>query len=213
MESEDQSKTAEDPEITICKQCDLVVERTPVEKGELLICPLCMGAMGRHHVHPFETSLSFALAALVPFAVVLTFPFLTLSAGGFHGSSTVAETAGALFERGFPSIGVLVFLMTLALPLLRLLAFIYVLLPLAWSGVPAPNAWFVFRTAETIAPWAMLDVYMIGVLVAVIKLLDLAAVTPEVGLFAFVALMLLTAASSATMDRETIWDRIRRDTA
>ena len=170
METEDQSKTATDPEITICKQCDLVVERTPVEKGELLICPLCMGAMGRHHVHPFETSLSLALAALV-------------------------------------------FLMTLALPLHRLLAFIYVLLPLAWTGAPAPNAWLVFRTAETIAPWAMLDVYLIGVLVAVIKLLDLAAVTPEVGLFAFVALMVLMAASSATMDRETVWDRIRRDTA
>ena len=212
MEVKDRSKAVEDPEINLCKQCDLVVERTHVEKGELSVCPRCMGAMARHHVHPFETSLSFALAALVPFAVVLAFPFLTLSAAGFHGSSTVAETAGALIERGFPSIGVLVFVMTLALPLLRLLAFIYVLLPLAWSGVPAPNAWLVFRTAETIAPWAMLDVYLIGVLVAVIKLLDLAAVTPGVGLFAFVVLMLLTAAASATMDREAVWERIRRDT-
>jgi len=202
-----------DPEITLCKQCDLVVERTPVEKGELSVCPRCMGAMARYHVHPFETSLSFALAALVPFAVVLGFPFLTLSAAGFQGSSTVAETASALFERGFPSIGVLVFLMTLVLPLLRLLAFIYVLLPLAWSGVPAPNAWLVFRTAERIAPWAMLDVYLIGILVAVIKLLDIADVTPGVGLVAFVALMVLTVASSATMDREAVWERIRRDTA
>jgi paraquat-inducible protein A len=211
METEDASKTAADAEITICRQCDLVVERTPVEQGEVLVCPHCLGAMGRHHVHPFETSLSFALAALVPFAVVLAFPFLTLSAGGFQGSSTVADTAGALFERGFPSIGVLVFLMVLGLPLVRLLSFIYVLLPLAWSGTPAPSAWFVFRMAETIAPWAMLDVYLLGVLVAVIKLLDLAEVTPGVGLFAFVVLMVLTAAASTTMDREAVWDRIRRD--
>ena len=211
MEQEDQSKAVVDSEITLCKQCDLVVERTPVEQGEVLVCPRCMGAMARHHVHPFETSLSFALAALVPFAVVLGFPFLKLSAAGFQGSSTVAETASALFERGFPSIGVLVFLMTLGLPLLRLLAFIYVLLPLAWSGVPAPNAWLAFRTAERIAPWAMLDVYLIGILVAVIKLLDIAEVTPGVGLVAFVALMVLTVASSSTMDREAVWERIRRD--
>jgi len=57
----------------------------------------------------------------------------------------------------------------------------------------------------------MLDVYLIGILVAVIKLLDIAEVTPGVGLVAFVALMVLTVASSSTMDREAVWERIRRD--
>ena len=146
----------------------------------------------------------------MPLVVVLTYPFLTLSVGGIRESSTVVETAITLFQKGFPSVGALVFLMTLAFPILRLVAFIYVLAPLVW-GTTAPYAWLAFRTAETLTPWAMLDVFLIGVLVAVIKLLDLASVMPGAGLFAFVTLMLLTVAASATLDRESVWNLIRRD--
>ena len=56
-----------------------------------------------------------------------------------------------------------------------------------------------------------LDVFLVGVLVAVVKLLDLASVLPGIALVAFVALMLLAVASSATLDREAVWQRIRRD--
>ena len=105
----------------------------------------------------------------------------------------------------------LVFLLVLAIPLARLLAYVYVLLPLSRERPPPPYAWLVFRLAEDAAPWAMLDVFLVGVLVAVVKLLDLASVSAGVALVALVALMLLTAASSATLDREAVWQRIRRD--
>ena len=211
MEPGDRSETTKNDDLQICKQCDLVVEREPVEKGELAVCPGCLGVVARHYRHPFETSLSFAFAALVPLAIVLAYPFLTLSVAGQRESSTVADTADALLQHGFPSIGILVLLMTLVLPMLRLFAFIYVLAPLLF-GPPAPYAWLVFRTAEAVTPWAMLDVFLIGVLVAVIKLLDLASVEAEAGLVGFVALMLLMVAASATLDREFVWNRIRRDT-
>ena len=199
-----------DAEVTICRDCDLAVEISPPDKGEVSVCPLCLGVMARYHVHPFQLSLHFALAALVPFAIVLVYPFLTLSVGGLRETSTVFDTSNALLQKGFPALGVLVFLMTLAIPLLRLLAYIYVLFPLSRRG-PAPYAWLVFRLAEGAAPWAMLDVFLVGVLVAVVKLLALASVLPGIALVAFVALMLLAVASSATLDREAVWQRIRRD--
>jgi paraquat-inducible protein A len=197
--------------IEICKGCDLVVELAAPEKGEVTVCPRCRGLVGRHHVHPFELSLHFALAALVPFAIILVYPFLTLTVGGFRKTSTIIDTSSALFEHRFPALGVLVFLLVLAIPLARLLAYVYVLLPLSRERPPPPYAWLVFRLAEDAAPWAMLDVFLVGVLVAVVKLLDLASVSAGVALVALVALMLLTAASSATLDREAVWQRIRRD--
>ena len=78
-------------------------------------------------------------------------------------------------------------------------------------GARAPRGWLIFRLVETLGPWSMTDVFFVGVLVAVVKLVDLATVTPGIGLFAFVALMLLGVASSATLDREAVWQRIRRD--
>jgi paraquat-inducible protein A len=198
--------------IKVCKLCDLAVEIEPPEKGEVVVCPWCMAPMARHHRHPFELSLSLALAALVPFAIVLAYPFLSLSIAGLRESSTVFEISSTLWKKGFPSLGVVVFWMSIGLPLIRLLAYIYVLAPLRHGG-RAPYAWLVFRTAEMITPWAMLDVFLIGVLVAVVKLRDLASVEPGVGLAAFVVLMLLAIGSSATLDREAVWDRIGRGAA
>jgi paraquat-inducible protein A len=196
--------------LSVCMQCDVAVEVVPPRKGEVSLCPVCRGPMARHHRHPFLLSLQFTLAALVPFAIVLAYPFLTLSVAGLRETSTVAETATTLWREGFPLLGALVLLMTLALPLLRLLSLVYVLLPLTW-GARAPSAWLVFRMVETVAPWSMLDVFLIGVLVAVVKLVDLAAVSPGIGLYAFVALMLLAVAASTTLDREFVWEHIRRD--
>jgi len=198
--------------LKICEQCDLAVEITPPAEGEVTLCPCCMGLIARHRIHPFQLSIQFAIAALVPFAIVLAYPFLTLSVAGQRQTNTVLETSSALWRDGFPPLAVMVFLMSLAFPLLRLLAYIYVLLPLQRGG-PAPYAWLVFRLAERAAPWAMLDVFLIGILVAVVKLLDLASVIPGMGLFAFVALMLLTVASSATLDKEAVWDRVGRNTS
>lgn len=93
-----------------------------------------------------------------------------------------------------------------------MLAMVYLLLPLYW-GRRAPGGWLVFRAVETLGPWSMLDVFFVGVLVAVVKLVDLATVTPGIGLFAFLALMLLGVASSTTLDREFVWEHVRRDLA
>ncbi len=195
--------------IKVCKQCDLAVELDPPQKGEVAVCPRCMGPMARHHIHPFELSLSLALAALVPFAIVLTNSFLSLSIAGLRESSTVVEVSSTLWDKGFPSLGIVVFWMSVGLPMFRLLAYIYVLGPLRY-GARAPYAWLVFRVSEKVTPWAMLDVFLIGVLVAVIKLRDLASVSAGVGLAAFVVLMLLAIGSSATLDRETVWARVGR---
>jgi paraquat-inducible protein A len=136
------SRTA-DPSIKACEVCDAVVELDAAEKGSVLLCPKCLTVMVRHYTHPFETSLSLAIASLIPFSIVLVAPFLTLAVGGTEATSTVVDTAIVLFNKGFPFVGLLVLLMTLVFPLVRMLSLIYVLGPLSIGRV-APGAWFVF---------------------------------------------------------------------
>jgi paraquat-inducible protein A len=197
---------------SLCGMCDYMIDVVPPSKGEVSLCPVCLGEMARHHERPFLLSLQFVLAALVAFGLVLVYPFLTLSVGALRETSTVAQTATSLWDQDFPILATLVLGMTLVLPAMRLLSMVYVLLPLTW-GSRWPGAWAVFRMVETLAPWSMLDVFFVGVLVAVVKLVDLATVTPGVGLFAFLALMLLGVAASATLDRGFVWEHIRRDRA
>jgi len=195
--------------LSLCKLCDFDVDVAPPSPGEVSLCPICMGEMARYHKHPFLLSLQFAIAALVPYLIVLAYPFLTLSVAGQRETSTVAQTATSLWDQDFPLLAALVLTMTLVLPAMRLLSLIYVLLPLSWNGC-WPYSWWVFRMVETIAPWSMLDVFFVGVLVAVVKLADLATVTPGIGLFAFLVLILLGIASSTTLDREFVWEHVGR---
>jgi paraquat-inducible protein A len=199
-------------EASLCMLCDYDVAVVPPESGEVSLCPVCMGEMARYHQHPFLLSLQFAIAALVPFSLVLFYPFLTLSIGGLRETSTVAQTATSLWDQDFPILATLVLLMTLVFPAARLLSLIYVLLPLTWGG-RSPYSWLVFRMVETIASWSMLDVFFVGVLVAVVKLVDLATVTPGIGLFAFLTLIFLGIGSSVTLDREFVWEHIGRHRA
>jgi paraquat-inducible protein A len=98
----------------------------------------------------------------------------------------------------------LVLLTTLIAPLVQLAAVVYVLLPLRLRRV-APGFGRVLRTMHAVRPWVMVEVYMLGVLVALVKLTALALVEPGVGLWAFGAVMLLIAATSSAFDHDHVW--------
>ena len=69
-----------------------------------------------------------------------------------------------------------------------------------------------FRLMETVRPWAMMEVYMLGVLVALVKLADFATVIPDLALYSFAALIIVTAASSAALDPRIVWESLSEKT-
>jgi len=101
----------------------------------------------------------------------------------------------------------LVFDTTILMPALQIAALLYMLLPLklGWvpTGLPA-----VFRVVHAVRPWGMVEVFMLGTLVALTKLAHLASVEPGVALFSFGALMFLVAAAAASFDTNALWERV-----
>ena len=93
---------------------------------------------------------------------------------------------------------------TLVNPLLEAAAFCYVLLPLRFRRL-APGAPLVLRAMQAVRPWVMVEVFMLGVLVAFVKLASLATVVAGVGLWAFAATMLLITAMAPAFDAEHVW--------
>jgi len=85
---------------------------------------------------------------------------------------------------------------------------IYVLLPLHWRRVP----WRMesaFRLLRRVEPWSMMEVFMIGILVAIVKLMGMAQIVPGLALWAFVLLFLLISGAVASLDPHAIWERVR----
>jgi len=101
-------------------------------------------------------------------------------------------------------VAVMVFCATILFPLTEMVALLYVLLPIRRGFIPLGfNR--VLRAIQFVRPWGMLEVFMLGVLITIVKMVSLARVIPETALFAFGALTLMFTVV-VTFDARTLWD-------
>jgi paraquat-inducible protein A len=203
------------PELLACPECDLLhcmpgggsaddAETTLASAGRHLECRRCGGLLGLARHRSFDLAAALACTALVTLAIAHLNPVLSIEIQGQSRSATLWQAAWTLYEEGTGFIGLLVLMTTLVNPLLEAAAVCYVLLPLR-LGHLAPGAPLVLRAVQAVRPWVMVEVFMLGVLVAFVKLSSLATVVPGAGLWAFAATMLLLTAMAPAFDEEHVW--------
>jgi paraquat-inducible protein A len=95
--------------------------------------------------------------------------------------------------------------MIAAIPMTRAAALIYVLLPIRLGRVPAPGARAVFRLAIELRPWSMVEIFIIGVVVALVKVAGLAVVGLGAAFWMFILLALISFYEDAALCRRTVW--------
>jgi paraquat-inducible protein A len=103
-------------------------------------------------------------------------------------------------------IATLVLITTVLAPFIQMMCLFYVLLPLKFGRVPRrmPR---VLRFLESVLPWSMMEVFMVGILVSVVKLAGMAKIIPGIALYAFLALIFVLAAMSVSLDSHLIWQK------
>jgi paraquat-inducible protein A len=147
-----------------------------------------------------EQLLPLVLAALVTFAIANGFPIVDLQLQGASNSASLFGSILALWADGRQAVAILVFATTLLFPFVDLLAMAALLL-LSKRGRPAP----LWRFVQAFRPWGMIEVFMLGVLVALVKLSHLATVLPGVALWAFAVLTVLMAVI-LSFDPRSLWE-------
>ncbi len=148
------------------------------------------------------------ITGVILFIIANVYPIMTFKLSGREQSSTLFEGSWELGNAGYWELALLVFLCSIMFPALRLGGMLYVLIPLN-LGFRPPKFGVVFRWLETLIPWAMMEVYMLGILVAIVKLADFATIVLGTALYAYVALIVITAWSGATLDPRAVWDHVR----
>jgi paraquat-inducible protein A len=200
-------------DVLVCAECDLLhchpkLAAEPTDalspSGRHYECRRCGGPLGLAHHRSFDLPLALALTALVALAIAHLNPVLAIEIQGQVRSTTLWGAAVALYDDGAAFMSALVLLTTLVAPLVEMAAIVYVLVPLRRDRA-APGAERVLRAMHAVRPWVMVEVYMLGVLVALVKLAALAYVVPGAGLWAFASVMLLVAAAGAALDHEHAW--------
>ena len=187
-----------------CHECDLLQREVPLPRSGVARCGRCGATLYRSHPESIERTLALTLGAVVLFVIANTFPIVGLQLQGQVIETTLFHTVRTLYDEDMAPVAALVFATAIAMPALELFALTYLLLPLRLGRVP-PYFAPVFRMLQAVRPWGMVEVYMLGVLVSLVKLAHLATVMTGVALWSIAALMLVMAAIAATFDARAVW--------
>lgn len=190
------------PRLAVCPECDALHRRRRLKRGEKARCVRCGAVLYRHSHLSSRHVLPLVVGALMTFVIANAFPIVDLEIQGQSSSATLFGSILALWGEGREPVAVLVFATTLLFPLVDLLAMLALLLFFR-GGRGRPAA--LWRFVGTLRPWGMIEVFMLGTLVALVKLSNLAHVLPGAALWAFAALTVLMAAI-LTFDPHALWD-------
>ena len=194
--------------LVACLECDLLHRRIALPPGGEARCVRCRSLLYRRaHPEANERALALALAACILIVVANIFPIVGLEAQGVRNSATLFGAVQSLWDGDARAVAVLVFVTTIVVPVAELVGLIWVLMVLrlrlrGWGAVP------ILHFIESVKPWGMVEVFMLGVLVSLVKLAHIATVEPGAALFSFGALMALIAAAAAAFDADAAWDQL-----
>lgn len=193
-------KTAHGLICNICSNQLVAPDATATE----LECERCGHKDRRLKPRSRRHALAYATTALVFYIPANVFPFMTIELYGRRNSSTIWSGVVSLAESGSWALSAIVFLASLAIPLVKLVAIFYLA---ATAGAPTHRRFktSLYHGIEAIGRWSMLDIFLLAVLVAIMKLGPWTAVEPEVGALMFAFVVIFTMLASASFDPQLIW--------
>ena len=190
-----------------CHECDLLQQSPALPMGGTARCPRCGAVLYRRKRNSLNRVLALTIAGLPLFMVANTFPFLTFRLEARIQETTLITGIIELYNQGMWMVAGVVLLTSIVLPLLELTGMLYVLLPLKVNRRPWKMPLF-FRAIRSFKPWGMMEVFMVGILVAFVKLSKMATIIPGTALYAFMILIFVLAASAASLDPHIVWNRL-----
>lgn len=187
-----------DSRLIACHDCDLLQREVNLPRGGVATCPRCGAVLYRRPPGGRQAALALTVTAAILFLISNAFPIVGIESQGNRNATTLFGAVLTLWNDHSVPVAVLVFITTLLVPALQLLNLLYLL------AVPHPSAGLL-RLTLAVRPWAMVEVFMLGLLVSVAKLSHLATIIPGVALWSFAVLMLLFAALSALFNPRELW--------
>ena len=196
-----------DKSLIACHECDLLHRKREIPLGVSARCSRCGSVLYRRPADTVDAALALTFTAMVLFLLANFYPFLYFKVAGRTEVNYLITGVFTLNNYGMPPLAGLILLCSILAPGLKIALMLYVLVPVK-LGRNAPGLARAFRWLEAIAPWGMIEVYMMGVVVAIVNLLAIAAIDFGIAFYCFVALFFVMAAASAKLDPHLIWERL-----
>jgi len=192
-----------------CHECDLLLTGALAPPGQKLVCPRCNATLHRNAKNSIRYTAALSLTGLLLFVPTATLPLMHFSIFALGAENTLLNGVIALFEAGYIWLSSLVLFCSVLAPLGKFLLLAFICWGSAWAFLDRPVAAAV-RWYQHLKEWGMLDVYMLGILVALIKMSDLGKMEVDTGLYCFVAMMLVANLTTLSFDPHAVWARMSR---
>lgn len=193
--------------LTACHACDLLIEKHHILPGSTAACPRCRTPINEPKADTVNRTLAVVITGLILFVPAIFFPILTMTILGKTSVNTLIEGVIGMYLEGFYLVSFMVLAFSIVVPFLRVFILLIVLLQvkLHFYSKYLPG---LFRFFGRLDSWDTVEVYMLAILVAVVKLVDIAKIHPGPGLYCFVGLLLANTLASTMLDTKQVWKNI-----
>ncbi|SRR6266852_3332264 len=193
--------------LTACHECDLLQRKPILPSGGIACCRRCKAVLFRRTPNSLDRALAYTLGAAILFIIANMFPIVGLEVQGNANATSLYGAVESIWKNDMEGVASLVFATTILIPAVEISLMLYVLVPLKFERLPRKMS-AILRILQSVRPWSMTQVFILGVLVALVKLAHLAHVVPGVALWAFGGLILSLTAAVATFNTHELWNLV-----
>jgi len=196
-----------------CHACEKLCRMRTLPARYQACCPRCGARVQQRKSNSLSRTWALVMTAAILYIPANTFPIMTVEFFGQPRHDTILSGVKALFESGQYPIAILVFFASIAVPMLKLLGLAYLLVSvqLRWKAQPRQRT-VLYRVIEVVGRWSMIDMFMVSILVALVKLGAVATIEPGLGATAFAAVVVVTMFAASSFDPRLIWDDMEDET-
>ena len=192
-----------------CPDCDLLIKPTALTVGDNAHCPRCGALLARPYSNSIERTFALSIAGLILIFPSIFLPMVSIKIMGNGSTGTLYSGVTVLFSEGMWLTALAVCLTSILFPI------IHISLSLLISGHLYFKKYHKYlrhwmRIMQHLDEWVMLEVYMLGIIVACVKLLSISQLKLGFGLYAFIALLIITSMTTSQLDTELFWQNIEK---
>jgi paraquat-inducible protein A len=198
------------PRLRECPGCGLVQHVPALAPGNSAYCARCPTLLRRVSTHRLQHMAALTVAGLALLVVMCSSALMSVETAGIRHVADLFSGPEELVRQDMAPLGFVVIFVTVLAPLIRLAGTLYVLAR-AHERRPPRHLRRVFAVAERLRPWSMIEVFVLGVFVAYVKLGDLVTIGLRTGVYALLALTIVLVWLDSALDREAVWERLDHD--
>lgn len=187
-----------------CHECDLLLELPEKINQGSLLCPRCGFIITKTSPNSAQQIIALSLTAFLLLIMANVFPFLTFEANGQFQEISLLQSVIELWLQGYASLAMMILIFILIAPACFILGLLYLLLPLYFYRRPPAMikiACWLFRLTN----WSMVEVFLIGVLVSLIKIASMATIIPGISFWAYILFSIAITFVLSKTDQHQLW--------